>query len=140
MKHARYLLEAALLYALFGLFGLMPPVWASGVGGFLGRSIGPKLAASRKARRHLDMVFPDKSSTEKRLIVRDMWDNLGRVIAEYPHLETIARTRAHVIHPERLERLIQKGGPAIFIGGHVGNWELNGASLLTQFGKEIDLT
>ncbi|MCD8497853.1 MAG: lysophospholipid acyltransferase family protein [Alphaproteobacteria bacterium] len=140
MKHWRYRLEALLLHVLFFLFGALPPAAASSVGGFLARSIGPRLAASRKATRNLDMIFPDMPPAEKRIIVRDMWDNLGQVIAEYPHLETIAATRVDVVGADIMKSAIAKAGPLIFIGGHVGNWELNGATLFKQFGKSIDLT
>lgn len=140
MKHLRYFLEALGLYLLFFIFRILPPQTASALGGFLGRTIGPALAASRKAMKNLDMVFPDKLKEEKNLIIRDMWDNLGRVIAEYPHLEYLSKNRADVINSATIERVIAQGGGAVFIGGHIGNWEMNGAALYTQFGKTIDLT
>ena len=139
-KTPRHIAEAALLYLCFGVFSLMPAQAASAVGGFLGRSIGPLLAASRKAMKNLDLIYPDKPKAEKQAIIRAMWDNLGRVMAEYPHLQTIARTRTEVVNREKLETILGQPGSAIFIGGHVGNWELNGATLFVQFGKTLDLT
>lgn len=140
LKQARYRLEAALLYSLFFFFGLMPPAMASGIGGFIGRSIGPRLAASRKAYRNLDLVFPDKSENEKKIIVRHMWENLGCVMAEYPHLESIAKHRLEVIGDDCLRAVVEREGPAIFIGGHTGNWELCGAALYAQYRRSLDLT
>ncbi|MCD8566614.1 MAG: lysophospholipid acyltransferase family protein [Alphaproteobacteria bacterium] len=140
MKRWRYRLEAALLYSLFFLFGALPPAAASALGGFLGRTIGPRLAASRKAYRNLDMIFPDIPSLERKAVVKDMWDNLGRVMAEYPHLETIARTRVETIETELLTEALQKETPIIFIGGHCANWELCGATLYAQYGKSLELT
>jgi KDO2-lipid IV(A) lauroyltransferase len=140
LKRGRYVLEAAVIYGLFFLFGLLPPAAASGVGGFLGRLVGPRLAASRKAYKNLALVFPDKSRAEQQAIVREMWENLGRVMAEYPHLETIARERVELLGGEIIRSAIDKGGPLLFISAHCANWELCGATLHTQFGKSLDLT
>ena len=46
-------LEGAGAIAIFALFRLLPLEWASGLGGFLARSIGPRLAISRRAHRNL---------------------------------------------------------------------------------------
>ena len=85
MKKIRYLCEALLLHILFLIFRLMPVDTASAIGGWLGRMIGPRLAASRKALRNLEHALPALNETEKRQIICKMWDNLGRVFAEYPH-------------------------------------------------------
>ena len=53
MTQIRYLLEAALLYLLFFFFKLMPAKTASNIGGWIGRNIGARLAASRKALRNI---------------------------------------------------------------------------------------
>ena len=33
--------------------------------------------------------MPDKSQKERTKIVKGMWENLGRVIGEYPHLKKL---------------------------------------------------
>ena len=86
MKQVSYFIEAVLVYALYGIFALMGPRMASATGGWIGRTLGPHLGASRKALNNLRLVMPEKSSDEHAAIIRAMWDNLGRVIAEYPHL------------------------------------------------------
>ena len=140
MKQFRYLLEACVLYVFYYLCRILPVDAASGLGGWLGRTIGPRLAASRKALRHLEQALPELSEEQRRRTVRDMWDNLGRVLAEYPHLETIGRERTTFINKHILEDLCAKGGPAVFIGGHLANWEVSSAALLTQLGHPVDLT
>ncbi len=92
MKKARYILEAALLHTLFFIFGLMTVDAASACGGWIGRTVGPLLGgASRKAADHVRLSLPGRSDAEYKTIVRGMWDNLGRVMAEYPHLKQIVR-------------------------------------------------
>lgn len=140
MKTLRYLAEAAGLYVLYYFFAVLPPEKASNIGGWLGRKLGPRAGITRTARRNLDLAFPDKSAPEKDQIILDMWDNLGRVIAEYPHLEDISRIRTDVEGTEILESLFESDHGAVFIGAHLGNWEVNCAALLTQFGQSVDLT
>src|SRR5262249_24756835 len=73
----------------FGAFGLLPIDWASALGADLARRIGPSLGISERARRNLRRAFPGLPEIEVECIVTEMWDNLGRVAAEYPHLREI---------------------------------------------------
>lgn len=121
MKKIRYILEALLLVIIMGLSKCLPVTWASGFGGWIGRTIGPRLAASRKAYANVDRVYPEKSKEEKNNIVKGMWDNLGRVMMEYPHLKTIGKNRTTIINIDDLKSYI--GKPVIFVSGHFANWE-----------------
>lgn len=121
--HLRYATEALLLFLFYGFFRILPLSWASGFGGFMARSIGPRLAASRKALRNLDLAFPEKSEAEKRKIVAEMWDNMGRVFAEYPHLRRIQKN-VEMVGGEYIAQMRDDGKPGIFIGGHLANWEV----------------
>ena len=120
MKKIRYMLEAALLGLAFFIFKMMPAEMASACGGWVGRTVGPHLAASRKALKHVSQSFPDKSEEERHAIVHDMWDNLGRVMAEYPHLGELVM-KAEIVGEEHLKSLPPS---YVIIGGHVANWEV----------------
>lgn len=123
MKNTRYLFEAACLWSFFLLFRVLPMDHASALGGWIGRLVGPRLGASRKAHRNIEYAMPDKSPAERDKIVRDMWDNLGRVMAEYPHLEKIIHERVEIAGEEHLDA-IGIDNPCIVIGSHLANWEL----------------
>ncbi len=141
MKKIRYILEALFLYLLFAVFGCMPAKTASNIGGWIGRTIGPKLAASRKARKHIKMAMPETKDERVEEIIQGMWENLGRVIAEYPHLEEISRKYTTFENENRLLSLLKnEGQPLIFIGGHLSNWEINSIALLTHHNKKVDAT
>ncbi len=140
MKKLRYALEAALIYILFGIFKILPAETASNLGGFFGRTIGTKLAMNRRVRTHLSIAFPDISDRRQSEITSAMWDNLGRIVAEYPHLEAISKHHTHIENIDILEPYFKDKTPIIFIGGHIGNWEINGAAMLTQVNKPISLT
>ena len=114
----------------FGLFGLLPLSAASAVGGFLGRSFGPRSGASKRARKNLRNTMPELTDAEIDRIIRGMWDNLGRIAAEYPHLgEFRVFDPAGPVETVGLIRRLKDHPPApdehyIFFSGHYGNWEI----------------
>lgn len=140
MKKLRYALEATLLTLLFIIFKILPVSAASNLGGFIGRTIGPRLAASRKALRNIEAALPELSPTQHQMAIRDMWDNLGRVIAEYPHLASIGKNHSVLKGDDILQDLIMQEQPAVFFGAHQSNWEVNGALLYQQYDQPVDIT
>jgi KDO2-lipid IV(A) lauroyltransferase len=121
-------LEAAVAFLFYVFFRLLPLDWASVIGGFLGRTLGPILPASRRARRNLAMAFPDKPDAERATILSAMWDNLGRVAGEVPHLARLkvyeAASRVDVRGAEALDAIRDAGKPVMMFGGHFANWEI----------------
>ena len=104
------------------------------VAGAFMRTAGPRLKEHELGRANLVAAFPEKSPTEIETILRDVWDNLGRVAAEFPHID-----RLQMFHPdpehkgdilytqetyERFQELRQDGKPALIFAAHLANWEL----------------
>lgn len=106
----------------------MSPAAASKLGGAVARSIGPLLPVSKVADANLRRVMPELDARERRRIVRGVWDNLGRVAAELPHVGRLERTESgpgwQIDGAELMETVAAAGGPALFLSGHIGNWEL----------------
>jgi len=123
----RHRLEAGLAFAVWGLFAALPLDAASALGGAIARTLGPRLRASRVARRNLAHAFPEADAAWIEATVRAMWDNIGRVAGEFPHLAEIARDRVEVVGGEILDLMRDDGQPGIFISGHLANWEVAGA-------------
>ncbi len=123
MKKLEHFLEATPLWLAMQLFRILGPDTASELGGWIGRTIGPKLGASRKADKNLKYAFPAMSEPERKKIITEMWDNLGRVMAEYPHLQYIIENRTEVIGENHLDA-IGKDKPSMVISSHLANWEL----------------
>ncbi len=118
----RYALEAMAVGLLFAVLRLLPLDAASALGGFISRNIGPFMRAHETARKNLAMAFPDLPEEKRREIIAGMWDNLGRTAAEMPHLIGVSLMRR--INATGLENLPKPGQGAIFISGHLGNWEI----------------
>ena len=120
--------QAFALAVFFGFCRLLPIDWASGLGGWIGRSVVSRMATSRKAARNVARAFRENTDVENRRILIGMWDNLGRVAAEYPHLPRICAKlnggRVEVIGLDIIEALAKDGKPVILFGAHLANWEV----------------
>jgi KDO2-lipid IV(A) lauroyltransferase len=123
MSDLKNRLEAFVVNSLITAFKSLPLDAASFAGGFIARSIGPLLSAHRTAQKNLDMVFPDMRNADKRRILADMWDNLGRTSVELSHIA--GNTLYSRMTIAGLENLPKPGERALFFSGHIGNWELN---------------
>jgi KDO2-lipid IV(A) lauroyltransferase len=117
-------LEALALALVLLVLRLLPVDWASGLGGAVARAIGPHLPVSNQARRNLKRALPALDDPAVERVVRGVWDNLGRVVGEYPHLGRICASRVELIGTEHLAALRDDGAPGICFSGHIGNWEL----------------
>jgi len=124
----------------FGAFGLLPIDRASALGGALARRIGPSLGISERARHNLRRAFPGLPEIEIERIVTDMWDNLGRVAAEYPHLREIrvfeADGRVETHGFEHMDRAVAAGRRMIIFSGHIAIWEI-GLLAAVQYGISV---
>jgi len=127
LKKLQYRAEALFARLFLGLFALLPLDAASGFGGWLARQIGPKLRAHRTAERNLRRSLPELTDTQVRTVLRMMWDNIGRVVGEYPHLQELATSpsRVEMVDPNGIAtRLRADGIGAVLVTAHFGNWEL----------------
>jgi len=124
----------------FGAFGLLPLDWASAIAGALARAIGPRLGISKRARRNIRRALPELADHEIAKTIAQMWDNLGRVAAEYPHLRQIrvfepgGRVETHGF--EHMDRAVAAGRRMIIFSGHIANWEI-GMLAAVQYGAEV---
>jgi len=122
------------------MFKFLPLDYASALGGVLARLIGPHLSVSRHARRNIRRALPELSEAEIAGVVAGMWDNLGRLAAEYPHLRKIGvfkpggRVETHGF--EHVDRSLAAGRSMIIFSGHIANWEI-GMLAGTQYGIPV---
>jgi Kdo2-lipid IVA lauroyltransferase/acyltransferase len=136
----RYRIEAWLMRLGLAGMRLLPLDRASAVGGRLGRWIGPRLGISKRARLNLRAALPELTAAEIEAVICGMWDNLGRVAFEYPHLQHI-----RVFDPdgpvetrglEHLDRAVAAKRSVILFSGHLGNWEI-AALAGGQYGLDV---
>lgn len=122
-RRLRYMIETVCAYAIYGFFRILPVDMASGIGAWVLGVIGPRMGVTRVAQKNLDLAFPEKTAAEKTQVIKEMWQNLGRVIAEYPHLDRIWQN-VELVGKEHLNDARDSGAAVIFWSGHLGNWEV----------------
>ena len=127
-RKLRYGAEAGGFFLLMGIFYLFPLDLASRLGGWMGRNIFSRLPPDKIARKNLKAAFPEKRAAEIETILSGMWDNLGRTVAEYPHLRKFDRigpdTRIDVVGIPLIDRAVADGKGVLFLSGHLANWEM----------------
>lgn len=134
LQHFLWAVEAAAFGSFLGISRRLSPERASALGRRLFRGIGPRLDKTRIFRRNLSLAFPEKTADEIEALIREIWGNLGAVLAEYPHLPSYAVAG----QPERLEIVINNESPvfqhtgkaAVFVSAHLANWEIPLASAI----------
>lgn len=130
-KRLRYALETVAVYIVYGFFRILPLSAASATGGWIGRSLGKLLPSSKTAYENLARVMPETTLAERDRIVGEMWDNLGRIAAEYPHLGHIMNN-VEIIGGEYLQAVQQSGQPSILFAAHIANWEICSIAVRTS--------
>jgi KDO2-lipid IV(A) lauroyltransferase len=110
------------------------PIKTANLFGRITQKIGPMLREQKIGRANLTAAFPEKSPDEIETILTGVWDNLGRIGAEFAHLDHIWKFDPDRPEQSRVEigprtrelftRLRLDGKPALIFASHLGNWEL----------------
>ena len=94
----------------------------------------------RVAHRNLRLALPELSAGERRRIVRGVYLNLGRMLAEFARFPRYTRQNvAQVITYdgfENYEEAVRRGRGVIYLTGHLGAWEL-GAFAHSVYGHPL---
>ena len=121
-------LEAGLLRGVLAFLRALGPVRASNFAGRIARWLGPFLPVARVADANLRRAMPALDAPARRRIILGMFENLGRTVGEWPHLASLRPTASgpgwEVEGEDIVRAIAEKGGPAIFVSAHFGNWEM----------------
>lgn len=98
------------------------------------RAVGPWLREDRIGRDNLTAAFPEKTPGEIDDILARVWDNLGKVGAEFAHMDRIwdydpvqggsKRIEIDARSEAIFNTLIDDNKGALIFSAHLGNWEL----------------
>jgi len=132
MKRLSYFLQGLFAHLFLLLVRIVPVDIASAIGGFIGRRVMIHSKWTKIAKKNIRKVYPNISKKRMNRIVFKMWNNIGRTMAEAPHLEKIAtkaafnnsNARVNVKVESSSEKLILDNAPIVFIGAHISNWEI----------------
>ncbi|MFN3657849.1 MAG: lipid A biosynthesis lauroyl acyltransferase [Pseudolabrys sp.] len=136
LKRAGDAAVGAIAIGLIKLLRIARPDPVINLAGRFMRTLGPWLPEHRTARAQLAAAFPEKSDAEVETIARGVWDNLGRVGAEFAHLDRLwdfdpdnpqradRRVEIRRADIDRFVTLLNDGKPALIFAAHLANWEL----------------
>lgn len=110
----------------------LPPEKSTDIAERLGRRLAPVLPRTKLARKNLTIAFPEKSKPEIDDLVRDVWGNVARTMAEYVFLDQLfdfdperpGEGRIEVAGIDSFVKLRDSGKPAVIFTAHTGNWEI----------------
>jgi KDO2-lipid IV(A) lauroyltransferase len=121
-----------IVLALFALMRRLGPDRAPALCAAVARRVGPWLPVHRVGQANIRAAFPEKDAAWHEEMLRESWDNLGRLAGEYVHLRTLWDLDRD--HPDRgrvrtdavamFDELMNDGKPALCFSAHMGNWEL----------------
>ena len=117
-------LEFLPLLLVYSFFRVLPVTLASALGGRIAGWIGPCLPVHKIGQENLQRAFPDKNLKEQNSILKRAWENLGRVVAEFPHLKALAHSYVTVVDHCGLSDIQSRKMPIVFFSAHMANWEV----------------
>ena len=128
MKIIKYFLQFLCIIIFFSLFKILGLNISSALGGKLFEKIGPLFRSKKLIHSNLKKAFPDISLDHLNGITKMMWNNYGRVFAEYMFIKKFREDRSNkniiIEGQEILEDIKKKNKSVVFISGHLSNFEL----------------
>jgi len=124
----RYILETLLVTLAYRIAGALSIARASALGGKLLEKIGPHLRRTDIARNNIIKAMPELNNNQIDEIIKGMWNNLGRTLAEFPHMGKLdADTFTQLVEFNGLEHIVSANSlnkGCIYFTGHLANWEI----------------
>ena len=128
MKIIKYFLQFAIIATLFCLFKILGLKLSSTLGGKLFEMIGPLFRSKKLIHSNLKKAFPDINLDSLNKITNLMWNNYGRVFAEYMFIKRfrsdISNRNIVIEGQEILDDIKTNNKSVVFISGHLSNFEL----------------
>ena len=128
MKYIKYFLQYCFVVIFFSIFKILGPTVSSNLGGKLFEIIGPIFRSKNIIKKNLKIAMTNIGSEEITKISKLMWNNYGRVFAEYMFIKDFRFNKLgsniQVEGQDILENLKKTNQSAIFISGHFANFEL----------------
>ena len=127
MKKVRYFIEYIIISTLFVFFELIGYQKSSNIGAKIGKVFGPIFRSKNIIKKNLENAgIKDEISQKK--IIEEMWENYGRILAEYPFLKKFKtnefKNYITIEGQEHLSDIKFKNKKAVFVSGHFNNFEL----------------
>ena len=128
MKYLKYLIQFIIVVILFIVFKILGPTKSSYLGGKLFEIIGPFFRSKKLIYSNIKKAIPNINSEDLKKIVKSMWNNYGRIFAEYVFIKDFRngklRKNIKIEGEENLQKIIKENKQVVFISAHFSNFEL----------------
>ena len=128
MKNIKYFFQFILIVILFSLFKILRLKLSSAIGGKIFEKIGPLFRSKNLIHSNIKKAFPEIELKDINKITKLMWNNYGRVFAEYMFIKKFREDRSNkrikIEGQEVLEEIKKGNKSVVFISGHLSNFEL----------------
>ncbi len=128
MKYIKYFLQFLIISFLFSIFKILGSKLSSRLSGKIFEKIGPYFRSEEIIHKNILRVFPNINSRQMNIIKKEMWNNYGRVFAEYMFIKDYRlgklSSKVEVEGQEIIERIKKENKQVVFVSGHFANFEL----------------
>ena len=113
---------------MFFIFKILGLKTSSALSGKLFEKIGPLFRSKKLIHSNLKKAFPNINLENLDKITTLMWNNYGRVFAEYMFIKDFRSSKSNakieIEGQEILDEIKRQNKPVVFISGHLSNFEL----------------
>ena len=128
MRLIKYFFQFLFIIIFFSLFKILGYKISSAIGGKLFEIIGPLFRSKKLIHSNIKKAIPDSNLENLNKITKLMWNNYGRVFAEYMFIKDFRTGKLNknieLEGQEILEEIKKNNKPVVFISGHFSNFEL----------------
>ena len=128
MKNIKYFFQFLLILICFIIFKILGVNLSSKISGKIFEIIGPFFRSKNLINSNIRKAYPNIDKKNLKKMTASMWNNYGRVFAEYMFIKDFrfGKLNSNIsIEGEKiLEDIKNKNNQVVFISGHFGNFEL----------------
>ena len=128
MKYIKYFFQFIFVIIFFSFFKILGLRISSAIGGKMFEIIGPLFRSKNLIHSNIKKAFPDINLKDLNKMTKLMWNNYGRVFAEYMFIKDFridnSNSKIEIKGQEILDKIKREGKPVVFISGHLSNFEL----------------
>ena len=128
MKYIKYFIQFLLVIFCFLIFKILGARLSSYLSGKIFELIGPFFRSKKIIISNIKKAIPDINENKLQEITNLMWNNYGRVFAEYIFIKDFRNGKLNNLIEVEGENIINEiknsGKQYIFVSGHFGNFEL----------------
>ena len=128
MKYFNYFFQFLFVIFFFSLFKFLRLNFSSKIGGKLFEKIGPLFRSKKLIQKNIKRAFPHINEENSDKIKKLMWNNYGRLFAEYIFIKEFRNgkysSNIEIEGQDILEKIKETGQQVVFVSGHFSNFEL----------------